>query len=54
VLGETIRRLRYEKVWSVLQLSKRSGVPEHLIFGIESEHPYVYRARPTRCCWVRL
>jgi transcriptional regulator with XRE-family HTH domain len=34
--------LRYEKGWSVLQLSKRSGVPKHLIKEIESgRRPYV-------------
>jgi transcriptional regulator with XRE-family HTH domain len=41
LLGETVQRLRYEKCWSVLQLSKRSGVPEHVIEEIESGRPYV-------------
>jgi transcriptional regulator with XRE-family HTH domain len=42
VLRETLRQLRYEKGWSVLQFSKWSGVPKHLIKGIESGcRPYV-------------
>jgi transcriptional regulator with XRE-family HTH domain len=41
LLGETVRRLRCEKGWSVLQLSKRSGVPEQVIEGLESGGPYV-------------
>jgi transcriptional regulator with XRE-family HTH domain len=41
VLGETIWQLRTGKGWSILQLSKRSGVPEQIILEIESGRPYV-------------
>jgi transcriptional regulator with XRE-family HTH domain len=34
-LGDTVRRARYAKGWSVPQLSKRSGVPGRLIREME-------------------
>jgi transcriptional regulator with XRE-family HTH domain len=35
VLGDTLRRARYAKGWSIPQLSKRSGVPGRLIREME-------------------
>jgi transcriptional regulator with XRE-family HTH domain len=35
VLGDTVRRARYAKGWSIEQLSKRSGVPGRLIREME-------------------
>jgi len=35
VLGDTLRRARYAKGWSIAQLSKRSGVPGRLIRELE-------------------
>jgi len=38
-LGDTVRRARCAKGWSIPQLSKRSGVPGRLIREIESGSP---------------
>jgi transcriptional regulator with XRE-family HTH domain len=38
-LGDTVRRARCAKGWSIEQLSKRSGVPGRLIREIESGSP---------------
>jgi transcriptional regulator with XRE-family HTH domain len=35
VLGDTLRRARWAKGWSIEQLSKRSGVPGQLIREME-------------------
>jgi transcriptional regulator with XRE-family HTH domain len=35
VLGDTLRRARWAKGWSIEQLSKRSGVPGRLIREME-------------------
>jgi transcriptional regulator with XRE-family HTH domain len=35
MLGDTVRRARYAKDWSIEQLSKRSGVPGRLIREME-------------------
>jgi transcriptional regulator with XRE-family HTH domain len=35
-LGDTVRRARWAKGWSIEQLSKRSGVPGRLIREMES------------------
>jgi transcriptional regulator with XRE-family HTH domain len=34
-LGDTVRRTRYARGWSIEQLSKRSGVPGRLIREME-------------------
>ena len=34
-MGDTVRRARYAKGWSISQLSKRSGVPGRLIREME-------------------
>jgi transcriptional regulator with XRE-family HTH domain len=39
VLGDTVRRERREKGWSIEQLSKRSGVPGRLIREMEDGSP---------------
>jgi transcriptional regulator with XRE-family HTH domain len=39
VLGDTLRRARCTKGWSIEQLSKRSGVPARLIREVESQSP---------------
>ena len=42
MLGDTLRRARYTKGWSIPQLSKRSGVPARLIREMEGgSHTYV-------------
>jgi transcriptional regulator with XRE-family HTH domain len=43
MLGDTLRRARYAKGWSIEQLSKRSGVPGRLIREMEggSDTSYV-------------
>jgi transcriptional regulator with XRE-family HTH domain len=42
VLGDTLRRVRCAKGWSIEQLSKRSGVPGRLIRELEGgSHTYV-------------
>jgi transcriptional regulator with XRE-family HTH domain len=42
VLGDTVRRVRCAKGWSIEQLSKRSGVPGRLIREMEGgSHTYV-------------
>jgi transcriptional regulator with XRE-family HTH domain len=42
VLGDTLRRVRCAKGWSIEQLSKRSGVPGRLIREMEGgSHTYV-------------
>jgi transcriptional regulator with XRE-family HTH domain len=38
-LGDTVRRTRYAKGWSIEQLSKRSGVPGRLIREMEGGSP---------------
>jgi transcriptional regulator with XRE-family HTH domain len=38
-LGDTLRRARYAKGWSIEQLSKRSGVPGRLIREMEGGSP---------------
>ena len=38
-MGDTVRRARCAKGWSIEQLSKRSGVPGRLIREIESPNP---------------
>jgi transcriptional regulator with XRE-family HTH domain len=35
MLGDTVHQARCAKVWSIQQLSKRSGVPERLIRELE-------------------
>jgi transcriptional regulator with XRE-family HTH domain len=39
VLGDTVRRARRAKGWSIPQLSKRSGVPGRLIREMEGGSP---------------
>jgi len=39
VLGDTVRRARCAKGWSVPQISKRSGVPGRLIREMEGGSP---------------
>jgi transcriptional regulator with XRE-family HTH domain len=39
VLGDTVRRARCAKGWSIEQLSKRSGVPGKLIREMEGGSP---------------
>jgi len=39
MLGETLRRTRQAKGWSIHQLSKRSGVPGRVIRELESGSP---------------
>jgi transcriptional regulator with XRE-family HTH domain len=39
VLGDTVRRVRCAKGWSIEQLSKRSGVPGGLIREMEKSSP---------------
>ena len=42
MLGDTLRRVRCAKGWSIEQLSKRSGVPGRLIREMEGgSHTYV-------------
>jgi transcriptional regulator with XRE-family HTH domain len=38
-LGDTLRRARYAKGWSIEELSKRSGVPGRLIREMEGGSP---------------
>jgi transcriptional regulator with XRE-family HTH domain len=38
-LGDTVRRARWAKGWSIEQLSKRSGVPGRLIRETEGGSP---------------
>ena len=38
MLGDTLRRVRCAKGWSIEQLSKRSGVPGRLIREMEREN----------------
>jgi transcriptional regulator with XRE-family HTH domain len=40
MLGETVRKVRRQKGWSIEQLSKNSGVPGRLIREIENQRPY--------------
>jgi ribosome-binding protein aMBF1 (putative translation factor) len=40
-LGDTVRRARCAKGWSIEQLSKRSGVPGRLIGELVEANPFV-------------
>jgi transcriptional regulator with XRE-family HTH domain len=45
-LGDTLRRARCAKGWSIEQLSKRSGVPGRLIREVEDGSPTYVPSEP--------